>query len=95
MEKIKVRNLLYEVVKNVDGCFQAEEFLEKVTDYFDQYDYIFGDYSYGKMRLKGFNDKTNKNFRVINDIDKLDLYVENFCSYGAKYFLLKKISKKN
>lgn len=91
MESIKVRDFSYEILKNIDDCFQLEEFLEKVTEYFDSYDYIFGDYSYGKMRLKGFNDKTNKNFKEVNDISKLDSYIQNFCSYGAKYFLLKKI----
>ncbi len=91
MRKIAVGDVSYEIVENVDQCFQTEEFLEKVTDYFDQYDYIFGDYSYGKMRLKGFNDKTNKKFNEINDIAGLKSYIQNFCSYGANYFLLKKI----
>ena len=65
--------------------------LEKVTDYFDDYDYIFGDYSYEKMRLKGFYDSNNKKVKDINDIKYLDDYIRDYCSYGAKVFLLKKI----
>ena len=32
-----------------------------------QYDYIVGDIAYSKLRLKGFNNKSNKNFNKIND----------------------------
>ena len=37
-----------------------EEALEAIfTDYFLPFDYIVGDWAYGKLRLKGFNSKTN------------------------------------
>jgi len=91
MKVVELRNTSYEVLKNVENCFKLEEIEDRLTDYFDSYDYIFGDYSYDKVRLKGFNEKGNKNFRKINDIAMLDTYIEQFCSYGAKYFLLKKI----
>lgn len=91
MKVVELRNASYEVLKNVENCFKLEEIEDRLTDYFDSYDYIFGDYSYDKVRLKGFNEKGNKNFRKINDIAMLDTYIEQFCSYGAKYFLLKKI----
>ena len=49
------------------------------------------DYAYDRLRLKGFNDKESKSYNKVNDIKKLDDYIENYCAYGAKYFLLKKI----
>lgn len=91
MKEVKVRNFKYEIIKNIDSCLNIEELDEKVTDYFDSFDYIFGDYSYDKLRLKGFNDKNAKNFSKVNDIKGLDSYIKEYCSYGAKYFLLKKI----
>ncbi len=91
MKEVKIRNVKYEVTKNIANCLNMEEVVEKATDYFDSFDYIFGDYSYDKLRLKGFNEKGNKNFSQINDIKNLDSYIKEFCSYGAKYFLLKKI----
>ena len=91
MKTVEIRGFSYEVIKNVGECFSLEETLEKVTDYFDSYDYIFGDYSYDKLRLKGFNSKENKNYQKINAIEMIYSYIEEFCSYVAKYFLLKKV----
>ncbi len=80
----------YEVVKNYRDGFDKDAFLERVTEYFDEYDYIFGDWAYGKLRLKGFNDTKNKKTTKINDIATLDDYIKNNCAYDCKYFLLKK-----
>lgn len=89
-KRIEVNNNIYEVIKEYKNGFNESEFLEKYTDYFENYDYIFGDYSYDKLRLKGYNDKNNKGFNKINDIDTLDDYINNYCSYECRYFLLKK-----
>ena len=91
MKKIEINGIFYEVVRNDNNCMRKEELSEKITDYFDNFDYIFGDYSYDKVRLKGFYDTTNKKAKSINDIKKLDSYIQDYCSYGAKTFLLKKI----
>ena len=80
----------YELVKNYRDGFDLEAFQERVTEYFDEYDYIFGDWAYGKLRLKGFNDSKSKNVNKINDISKLDDYIKNNCAFDCKYFLLKK-----
>ena len=91
MKRIKINNTTYEVVKDEKEMVNEEELSEKVTDYFDDFDYIFGDYAYDKLRLKGYNDSKNKKVNKINDIKNLDDYIKNYCAYGAKYFLLKKI----
>ena len=91
MEKIQINDSEYELIKNNGDCFNYEDFIEKITDYFYDYDYIFADFAYDKMRLKGFFDSSNKKVTDVNNIDNLDDYIENYCAYGAKYFLLKKI----
>ena len=88
---IEINNNKYELVKDEDKCFDLEMVSEKVTDYFDDYDYIFGDFAYGKVRLKGYYDSKNKKAKRINDIKYLEEYIKNYCCYGAKTFLLKKI----
>lgn len=80
----------YEVIKGNDN-FDYEEVKYLFTDYFLDYDYVFGDYSYGKLRLKGFYNSDNKNVKKLNDIKFLDEYINNYCSLGAKVFLLKKL----
>ncbi len=79
----------YEIIKNEKDAFNLEDLEGKITDYYDNFDYILGDYAYGKVRLKGFNDKDNKYFKPVNDIAKVDEYIENYCAYGCKYFILK------
>ena len=91
MKKIDINGTMYELVKDETGCFSKEDVIDKITDYFDDYDYIFGDYSYEKVRLKGYYDSKNKKAKKINDIQYLDNYIKDYCSYGAKTFLLKKI----
>jgi len=89
--KIENNSFEYELEKNYRDGFDKEAFLERVTEYFDEYDYIFGDWAYGKLRLKGFYDSKNKNVNKINDIKLLDGYIKNNCAYDCKYFLLKKV----
>ena len=91
MKKIEINGINYELIRNDDNCFNKDDIVEKVTDYFEPYDYIFGDYAYEKVRLKGYCDSNNKNANSINDIKNLDDYIENYCSFGSKTFLLKKI----
>ena len=91
MKKIVINEVEYEVVRNDNDCLDKDELSEKITDYFDNFDYICGDFSYEKVRLKGFNDSNNKNAKKINDIKDLDDYIINYCSLGAKVFLLKKL----
>lgn len=90
MKVIEIRNNKYELVRNDKDCFD-DSYIEKVTDYFDAYDYIFGDFAYDKVRLKGFYDSKSKGVKPINDIKSLDNYIKDYCCYGAKVFLLKKI----
>lgn len=82
----------YILEKDDSSCFDVESVKELITDYFNNYDYIFGDITYGKTRLKGFCDKNNKSFKKINDIKTLDNYIENYCAFNCKWFLLKKVA---
>ena len=92
MKKVEINGKTYEILENIGNCLNTEELKEKITDYFDNFDYIFGDFSYDKVRLKGYNDSTNKKANKINNTKGLEDYKKNYCSYGAKTFLLKKVS---
>lgn len=89
--KYKYNDINYEIIKDYKNGFEDESTREKLTDFFVEYDYILGDWSYGKLRLKGFCNKENKNFKEINDIEKVDEYIKKHCSYECRYFILKKI----
>ena len=91
MKKIVINDIEYEIIRNDKDCINKKELEEKITDYFDEYDYIMGDFAYDKVRLKGYYNSDHKMAKKINDIKYLDDYIENYCSYGARIFLLKKI----
>lgn len=93
MKMVEINGISYEVIKNDNDCLSDVDLSEKITDYFDRFDYIFGDFAYEKVRLKGFFDSKNKKASKINDVVNLDEYIKDYCSYGAKTFLLKKINK--
>lgn len=91
MKTIKIKDALYTLERNYKDGFDLTEVENKLTDYFDEYDYVFGDWSYGKLRLKGFMEEKKSN--KINNIKFIDDYIKKYCSYECKYFLLKKVNK--
>lgn len=95
MKKIVLDNINYELIKDYKNAFNVDELEEKFTDYFYEFDYILGDYSYDKLRLKGFCNKSNKNLKEINDYDNIDKYLMNYCSYECRHFILEKKQEKN
>ncbi|MBQ4583887.1 MAG: YutD family protein [Bacilli bacterium] len=90
-KEIVINNMTYQIKKNVKDALENAVLEEKITDYFDNFDYIVGDWAYGKLRLKGFNNKTNKNYKKINDIDNVENYINSFCAYGCRWFILEKV----
>ena len=95
MKKITLGDYEYELVKNYKDGFDLSLIEEKYTEYFEVFDYIFCDFSYDKIRLKGFYEHDNSSVKEINDINTLDNYINNYCSFECRYFLLKKIKKVN
>ena len=91
MNKITTEKNEYKLIKNYKEGFNKDIFLEKYTDFFDDYDYIVGDFAYDKLRLKGFCNKDNKLFNKINDKNNMDNYIKEDCAYECKYFILEKI----
>lgn len=90
MEKINIDKLCYVIVKDYKNGYNKEEFISKCTDYFYDYDYIVGDWAYGKLRLKGFYNKSNKKCKEINDFDNLNKYLKENCAFDCAYFVAKK-----
>lgn len=87
---IEIKNTKFEIIKNYKNGLDKTELEKRYTDYFDDYDYILGDWSYGKLRLKGFCSKQNKKLNKINDYNTIDEYIKDNCAYDCKYFILKK-----
>lgn len=91
MKEIKINEKQYHIKMDYKNAFDIEAVTEKITDYFDKYDYIVGDWAYGKLRLKGFCKKSNAIFNEINNFETIDLYLKKHCAYDCKYFILEKL----
>ena len=91
MQKINIEDKEYEIIRDYKNGFNKEEFERLYTDYFYEFDYIVGDWAYGKLRLKGFYNSNNKNCSELNNIDNLDNYLKNNCAFDCKYFVAKRI----
>lgn len=89
--KVIIENNEYEIIKDYRDSFNKEDFINRYTDYFNPYDYIVGDYAYGKLRLKGFYDDKNPKSNKINKYSNVNKYIEDNCAYGCKYFIAKKL----
>ena len=72
MKKYEIRENCYELVSD-DNCFNFENLQDYLTEYFDNFDYIFGDFCGDKVRLKGFYESTHVNVKKYNDIQFLNM----------------------
>ncbi len=90
---IKINEKDYFIEQNIKEGFVLNDVEEKMTDYFDDYDYIVGDWAYGKLRLKGFYEQKNQKVKNINNIKFLEKYLKEQCAFGCKYFVLKRVYK--
>ncbi len=90
MNRITLDNNTYEIIKDYKNGYNKDEFEKKYTDFFKEYDYIVGDWAYGKLRLKGFFESNNKKCKKINDINILDEYIKQNCAFDCSYFVAKR-----
>lgn len=93
MKKIEINNKEYEIIKEYKNGFDLEALKDRCaeTDYFDNYDYIFGDWAYGKLRLKGFYEPDNTNCKDHNNYNNIEAYIKEYCAYECRYFIIRKI----
>ena len=90
MKKVMINNVEYEVIENYKDGLETDKISELLTDYFDNYDYILGDWSYGHLRLKGFCTKENKMNNKINDYENVHDYIKKYCAYECRYFIIQR-----
>ena len=85
-----LNNTKYTIVENYKECLNLEQLENLFTYYFYPFDYVLGEYSYGKLRLKGFYEEKNKKSTSINSIKTYKKYIEEYCAFNCPYFLIKK-----
>ena len=91
--EIKLRDKKYKIIKDYGDTVSSCNLEELVTEYYDNFDFIVGDWAYGKLRLKGFYNKNKKFVKKFNNIENVSDYIENSCAYGCKHFILEKVKE--
>lgn len=75
------------LVKNHKEAFDLTAFNQRFSEILLKYDYLVGDWSNEQLRLKGFYNE-QKAFKNLNTIQRLDDYLNEYCSFGCAYFVL-------
>lgn len=90
-EHLLISNEKYKIVKDYREGLDLELLEERYSDFLQKYDYIVGDMSYGKLRLRGFYRDEVKKIPIDMRISYLEDYLLEYCSFGCAYFVLENI----
>lgn len=91
MKSIVLEDQKYKLYENHRDGFDLEALTERFTEYFLPFDYVLGDWAYGKVRLKGFYKPENEKCIEMNNINNHQDYLKNNCAHGCRYFIIEKV----
>ena len=86
-------NMQYEIAEEFRDGFDEEALNDALAKFTVKYDFIFGDWGYGQLRLKGFFEDRNSKSTYETKISTVQDYLYEYCNFGCAYFILKKIGK--
>ena len=89
----KFSNVDFKLIENHQEAFDLEMMENRYTDYLLKYDYIVGDISYEKLRLRGFYEDYRKGIPIDMKISNLEDYLVEYCSFGCQYFVFERVNK--
>lgn len=89
--RIHLEGFQYEVIEEFREGFNQEALETRYSDVLQKYDYIFGDWGYGQLRLRGFYEDKNSKSTFDTRISTIHDYILEYCNFGCAYFLIKKL----
>lgn len=93
-DTLEINNDKYAIKTNYREALDLELLEERYSDLLEKYDFIVGDMSYGKLRLRGFYYDSNKKAPIDMKISHLEDYLLEYCSFGCAYFVLESLETK-
>lgn len=89
----EIENLKFEFVDSRGEAIPEEAITERWNEVLNRYDFIVGDWGYDSLRLKGFFDDKNPKASYDNKISNVKDYLEEYCNFGCRYFILKRVDE--
>ena len=89
----KFSDVEFKLIEDHQEAFDLEMMKTRYTDYLLKYDYIVGDISYEKLRLRGFYEDYRKGIPIDMKISNLEDYLVEYCSFGCQYFVFERVNK--
>lgn len=91
---VSIEGSQYEIIEDATNTFDPVLFKQRYTDLFEKFDYIVGDMAYDKLRLRGFYEESVEDVPVDMHISSLEDYLVEYCNFGVKYYVLKRLDEK-
>lgn len=91
---IRLSKIDYHLIEDYNDAFDLELLEGRYSDYLLKYDYIVGDISYQKLRLRGFFEDRRQGVPIDMKISNLEDYLVEYCSFGSPYFVLERVEKR-
>lgn len=88
-----IENLKFKLVDSRGEAFDKVAVTERWNEVLNRYDFVVGDWGYDSLRLKGFFDDKNPKASYDNKISTVKDYLEEYCNFGCKYFILKRVDE--
>lgn len=88
-----IENLKFKLIESRGDAFNEVATTERWNEVLNRYDFIVGDWGYDSLRLKGFFADKNPKASYDNKISTVNEYLDEYCNFGCRYFILKRIDE--
>lgn len=85
---IKIGEKSFRLIKDYRAGFDQLALEQRYGHVFDKFDYLVGDWGHELLRLRGFYENDKKHVEIDEKINHLADYLQEYCAFGAKYFVL-------
>lgn len=90
---LEIENIKFEVYDSRGDAYDEVAIRNRWDDVLNRYDYILGDWGHESLRLKGFFDDRNPKASYDNKFSTVKEYIDEFCNFGCRYFILKRVDE--
>lgn len=93
-EFVIINDHKYRILANFRDALDEQLLMKKFDPYLEKYDFIVGDVSSEKLRLKGFYRSSSDKINLDKRFDFVDDYLAEYLNPGVAYFILESLEPK-